>query len=130
METKHKLFKVNQNAIITNEEGSVLILKRAGGWGLPGGRLEDDNTPQEGLVREILEETGIKGVENVQIVSADLSDTKETYLVYFLCRVSGLQKITLSNEHQEYVWVTKNTLDDYGFEYLKTKEKIREALAL
>lgn len=130
METKHKLFKINQNAIIIDEHGSVLILKRDAGWGLPGGRLEDDNTPQEGLMREILEETGITGVENAQIVSVNLSDTKETYMVYFLCRVSGVQKITLSNEHQEYVWVTKNTLDDYGFEYPKTKEKIREALAL
>ena len=81
-------------------------------------------------MREILEETGITEVENVQIVSADLSGTKETYLVYFLCRVSGVQKITLSNEHHEYVWATKDTLDDYEFEYSNTKEKIREALAL
>ncbi|MCK5832882.1 NUDIX hydrolase [bacterium] len=49
-----------------NKSGKVLIAKRAvepsiGEWSLPGGFVEIDETPSEGALRELLEETGLRG---------------------------------------------------------------------
>jgi 8-oxo-dGTP diphosphatase len=51
-------------AIITNERGELLLIKRghapgAGLWSLPGGRIEPGETDAEALVRELREETGL-----------------------------------------------------------------------
>ncbi len=46
------------------EDGKILIIKRAGEpfkgeWAVPGGRIEDDETAEQCLVREMKEETGL-----------------------------------------------------------------------
>ncbi|GHD17329.1 hypothetical protein GCM10010313_46540 [Streptomyces violarus] len=43
------------------EDGRLLAIRRAdnGTWQLPGGILELDETPEAGVAREVLEETGI-----------------------------------------------------------------------
>lgn len=57
-------FTVTAAAIIFDDEDRVLLLKhrfRAGsGWGIPGGFLEVDEQPEEGLRRELREEIGLK----------------------------------------------------------------------
>ena len=53
-------------ALIVNPEGSALLLRRHPGkqggdkWGLPGGKLEQGESPVEAIKREIYEETGIE----------------------------------------------------------------------
>jgi 8-oxo-dGTP diphosphatase len=103
-------------------------LKGDAGWELPGGRLENDDTWEEGLIREIREETGIQKVEDIQPVELGLSDSKETYMVYFICKVFGETVIQLSPEHTEYAWIDTHTLDKWQFAHPKTKEKIELAL--
>lgn len=49
---------------IVRHQGKVLLVRRKlppddGLWGLPGGKLHDDENAFEGAVRETLEETGI-----------------------------------------------------------------------
>lgn len=43
-------------------DGSLLLERRAdfGTWGLPGGALDEDETVQQGIAREVLEETGLE----------------------------------------------------------------------
>ena len=36
----------------------ILAIKNDRGWDIPGGHLEGDETPKEGLIREVLEEGG------------------------------------------------------------------------
>ena len=51
--------------VILIKEDKVLILKRKnshgnGDWAFPGGNLEFKESPEEGAIREVMEETGIK----------------------------------------------------------------------
>src|ERR1700691_3393424 len=52
-------------AVIKDPAGRLLLIKRghepgAGLWSLPGGRIEPGETDEEAVVREILEETGLR----------------------------------------------------------------------
>ncbi len=54
--------QIGANAIV-ERTGSVLLVKlnygpRDGRWSLPGGLVENDETPEEAAVRETVEETG------------------------------------------------------------------------
>ena len=58
------------NLIITNDNNQVLLLSRnekedqfLNSWSIPGGGLEDLETLEDGLKREILEETNCKILE-------------------------------------------------------------------
>ena len=53
--------------VILDKHDRILFLKRteyskkhAGEWDLPGGHIKKNESPMEGLKREVLEETGIK----------------------------------------------------------------------
>lgn len=49
-------------AAIFNQNGELLLQKRSdtGKWGLPGGALELGETLEDGVIREVYEETGLK----------------------------------------------------------------------
>ncbi len=57
-------FTVTAAGIISDSENRVLLLKhrfRAGsGWGIPGGFIEADEQPEDGLRRELKEEIGLE----------------------------------------------------------------------
>ena len=56
-------FRANVGAIILNTEGLVLALERKeipGSWQCPQGGLDEGEEPQEAVLREIWEETGIE----------------------------------------------------------------------
>jgi len=120
----HKLFRVNQNAILQNAEGLVLILKKDGKWMLPGGRLEENETWREGLRREVKEETGITEFSIEKILDVDTSDSQETYIVTFFCRLEKYPKITLSDEHQDYVWLSLADIVKYEFWHKSVAERL------
>jgi thiamine-phosphate diphosphorylase len=53
-------------AVVIDEKGQLLLVKRKvepkiGQWCLPGGFLELDETPEDGCLRELEEETGLSG---------------------------------------------------------------------
>ncbi len=47
--------------IVENEQGQILMIRRKdnGNWGLPAGGLEENETIQECIIREVKEETGL-----------------------------------------------------------------------
>lgn len=53
-------------AVVMDQEGRLLLVKRAkepaaGRWSLPGGFIEGEESPVEGVKRELQEETGLRG---------------------------------------------------------------------
>ncbi|OGN17636.1 MAG: hypothetical protein A3F48_02720 [Candidatus Yanofskybacteria bacterium RIFCSPHIGHO2_12_FULL_41_9] len=123
---KHKLFEVNQNAIIQNVDGDILILKKGNKWMLPGGRLENSETWLEGLRREVREETGIQNFSVEEIANVTVSESGKTYIVTFACKIEGSQEIKLSDEHQDYAWIKGEDLSQYEFSHDKIKDLVRQ----
>ena len=50
------------SALILNEESKILLLyhKKLNVWLYPGGHIENNETPDEAVIREVLEETGLE----------------------------------------------------------------------
>lgn len=85
----------------------VLLLKRsdkgdgAGTWGLPGGKLEDGESPIDAAQRESKEECGkFKGQRVGEI---EEKDGLHKWTTYFF-RIEKPFKCKLSDEHTEYKW--------------------------
>lgn len=60
-------YRQGANAIVLNSYGEVFIVQKSNykdnEWDLPGGGLEDDETPAIGVLRELEEELGTKDFE-------------------------------------------------------------------
>ena len=54
--------KIGTDAAIFNERGEILLMERAdgSGWCLPCGFVEPNETPVDGIIREVREETGLE----------------------------------------------------------------------
>lgn len=97
-------------------------------WDFPGGRLEKDEDPEQGLVREVKEETQLdiqpKGVQGV--CSGQLKDVPIEFVIYSVeVDPHSLNGITLGNEHSEWRFATAGEIRQlptmpYMEEYLNT----------
>lgn len=129
----HLYSQIVQTATLLNPAGQALILcTPEGKWQLPGGRLNEGESWDEGLRREIREETGITDVEILSITSVDNWAFRGVlmYGVYFLCRTNGTE-VRISGEHTAYRWVGKNdNLDEIEFWHENLRMLTSRALAM
>jgi len=107
---------------IIPRDGRVLVLRRAaderflpGFFDLPGGGLEPGELPEDGVLREVLEETGLP-TSVVRILSVrpytNRPGQNQPILITFLLRLKDAQgHVKLSEEHDEYRWVERSELD-------------------
>lgn len=83
-------------AIVFDAADSLLLVRRgrpphAGSWSLPGGRVEAGETPQQAVVREVAEETGLLVVPErlVGRVERDGSDGAVYVIDDYACTAVG-----------------------------------------
>jgi ADP-ribose pyrophosphatase YjhB (NUDIX family) len=119
----HSLFKVNQHAILLNSNNQFLLLEKDGAWMLPGGRLEPEENWEQGLKREIKEETGIDDFEIKKILFVDISPSGKTYIATFLCQTEN-DKVSISQEHQDYTWCKGEDIKDLRFQHQEVKKRL------
>ena len=112
---------VRVTAAILEKDGRILIAKRkagddlfAGLWEFPGGKIEEGESPEECMARELKEELDIE-VEVGMLIKSN----KHKYpngifelLAYKVKHISG--KIIL-NDHDEIKWVTIDEMSNYKF---------------
>lgn len=110
----HEIYKLIESAtsevfsgagiVFLTKEGEVLMLKKKNGmWGMPGGKPIGDETPEETAIRESEEETGIKADEITKPIIYYFRD-KKYYSFFFLLKEKP-NNIKISNEHRNYKWV-------------------------
>jgi 8-oxo-dGTP diphosphatase len=97
---------VSVAAAVVNEAGDLLALRRRdnGRWEPPGGVLELDETIQEGLVREVREETGLT-VEPDYLTGVYKNMRHGIVALVFRCHVVSGQP-SASVEASEVCWLT------------------------
>ena len=116
---KHKLLAVMQHVVIVSQ-GRVLLLRYSayqgqgveGLWGLPGGHYMS-GTPEEDLLREVREETGLQLDREIKLLRTYVvmfPDGIERYGVFYLCNLGNQPKpvVRLSEEHTDYLWVDRD----------------------
>ncbi|MDG1950383.1 MAG: cob(I)yrinic acid a,c-diamide adenosyltransferase, partial [bacterium] len=129
MQKKH----VANKGIIVNKQGQILLVRDAGKddhksfrgmWDFPGGRMDQGETPHEGLLRELGEELGIKS-EQVEIggiahtglwgVGGDKINEPIVGLFHIVTLKEEIN-VQLSQEHTEFRWVDpRNKIEDEHF---------------
>lgn len=98
------------------EETKIFATQRGygefkGGWEFPGGKLEQGETPEQALKREIMEELDTK-VKIGNLIDTIEYDYPNFHLLMdcFWCEiVSGELKL---KEHENAKWLTKEHLDE------------------
>lgn len=106
-------FLVAVLGIIENEKGEVLLLKhtyRSEPWGIPSGWMEYEE-PENGLVREIYEETQLK-VEINGLLKATYLDDPHRVDLYYRGRIVSGGKFKPSYEVSEYGFFDIDGLPD------------------
>jgi len=91
-------FSVGVFGIIFDKYRRILLVHRTDHdlWNLPGGGLEDCESPVEGVKREVREETGLK-VEVSKLLGVYNKIDRNELVFSFLCEVSG-GEIALNSE--------------------------------
>ena len=111
-----KNFHVGIKSIIV-KQNKVLLLKRydhSEFWDIPGGRINDNESIEQALVRELKEEvTNVKDIKIKEILSAwrlnkDILPDTSLVLIFYRVDADFGQKPELSEEHIDWKLATKS----------------------
>ncbi len=92
------MFKLAAFAIISNQSKEILLCHRRDHdlWNLPGGKVEQHETPWDGVIRETHEETGLI-VRTIHLSGIYGKPHKNEIVFSFTCAIVR-GNITLTNE--------------------------------
>ena len=105
---------------LIDADGRVLLAQRpegksmAGLWEFPGGKVEQGETPEACLIRELHEELGINTWESCLAPLTFASHSYEDFhllMPLFACR--KWEGIVQGREGQQLAWVRPNQMRDY-----------------
>lgn len=114
-----KLMLVAAVALV-DADRRVLIAQRpegkslAGLWEFPGGKIEDGETPEQALIRELEEELGISTKSACLAPISFASHSYETFhllMPLYVCR--KWQGTPVAREHAALKWVRPQALRDF-----------------
>lgn len=104
--------------VLRNQNQQILIAKRqthqfmSGFWELPGGKIEDQESNQAALVRELKEELDIdiNNLSHHQSLSHEYEDRKVEVNIY---NINNYQGTPIGAEGQEIAWTDIENLSNY-----------------
>ncbi len=96
-------------AFVRNSLGEILLVKRAvepgkGLWGLPSGFIEIDESPEQACIRELEEETGLKGkiMNLIGVYSQESEIYKNVIIIGYRVQAEGDLKPGSDSEEVEF----------------------------
>lgn len=97
-------------------QGKILFLQRSaqvsrpGQWCLPGGRIEEGESPEAAILRETLEEAGLE-------IEIQMPLKQVESCTYFLCRLKDpLAVVELAlDECQDFLWIRPQHIRQVGY---------------
>ena len=112
-----KRIKVVAGILFKNDE--VLIAQRAeprheGKWEFPGGKVEEGETPEHALQRELLEESELKSSGFDYFCTSEVAH-KDKLIVLLTYRVQTFSGTPKNKVHKDLRWVKVSVLTDYRF---------------
>ncbi|MCH7422091.1 8-oxo-dGTP diphosphatase MutT [Shewanella sp. MM_2022_3] len=106
--------------IILNTDGQILLAKRpehlhqGGKWEFPGGKVEQNETVTQALIRELKEEVALN-VHSSEPFMALSYDYPDKQVLLDIHTVSDFTGEAQGLEGQQIVWVDKHELTHYDF---------------
>lgn len=93
---------------------STMVASDAGQWHCITGFLEDAEAPLHGALRELLEETGLKGVDLVGLEEGPVLELVDgggdSWQVHTFHVSTDRRRLVLNWEHECYRWVARSRL--------------------
>ena len=117
---KIKQIKVVAGLILQNDK--LLICQRPNfkdhplKWEFPGGKIKNDETNEEALMREINEELSINIINYEEMISYNFNykDLNKRVFIYFYL-VNNFSGKVLNNFHKELKWIEIKDIREYDF---------------
>ncbi|MBS3741173.1 MAG: NUDIX domain-containing protein [Candidatus Cloacimonetes bacterium] len=111
-------------AVILNNQNEILLVKSHkwdNNYVIPGGHIELGEKIEDALRREVKEETGLEiydikflGLQQC-IFDKDFEKKKHFIFIDFVCK-SNDDKVVLNEEHEDYIWIKIDEIDDLPME--------------
>lgn len=106
---------------IIERDGKVLICRRRPDqahplkWEFPGGKLEEGESPEEALIRELSEELGIEAVAGSELMRYEFAyPAKQPVLLIFIHVTEWLGEIE-NRIFESIAWENRDALGGYDF---------------
>lgn len=118
-------------ALIVNEKNELLVVRRKNEPGkdmldMPGGFIDMDETGEEGMAREVKEETGLEATEVTYLFSFPNTYLYSGFLVhtldmFFKVKVKDLSHIEAMDDAAAYYWIPFPEIDieKFAFDSIK-----------
>ncbi len=129
-------------AIIIQDDKLLVMWRNKNGsqyFTLVGGGIDDGETPEQALVREVKEETGLDVTAHELVYKEEQEEPYATQLIY-LCDISSNQEVALAKNSEEDrlnkyktnmhkpEWVSKDSFHTLPFRTPNLQTKIVEGL--
>lgn len=121
---------INVVAAIIKQDDRILATQRgygdfAGGWEFPGGKIEQCETPECAIVREIHEE--LEATIAVDSLVTIVDHDYDTFHLHMYCFLSHVADGELElHEHMAARWLTASSID--SVEWLPADKKVIQAI--
>lgn len=114
---------------------SVLLVKRGvepykGRWAFPGGFMNMDESAEEGALRELQEETGLKGayIRQFHTFTAPERDPRERVITIAYYALVRMQEVAGGDDADDARWFTLDEVPQLAFDHDQILRKAQKAL--
>ena len=112
---------IRVTAAIIESDDKILIAQRkseddifGGLWEFPGGKIENGETPEECMARELMEELEIK-VEVGTLITSNKHRYPNGLFELLAYRVQHISGNFVLNDHDEIKWITIDEISNFEF---------------